>query len=189
MLRFPEHHERRPRFKEHKATQVACRFLEKMIGGADRIALMKLMYIVDREGLLRYGRPVTFDLLVSMEHGPVLIHTLNLVRNIETESDGYWAHHIGTADNQIKLRSKPLDNDLSPVEIDLIEDTFRNYGHLDTFEIRDLTHAFPEWADPKGSSTPITYAQVLDGRFNGDEIEAILEDLAMEAQVEELLSE
>jgi uncharacterized phage-associated protein len=42
------------------------------------LKLTKLLYLADREALARYGEPITYDLPVSMEHGPVLSRALNL---------------------------------------------------------------------------------------------------------------
>ena len=43
------------------------------------LQLVKLLYFVDREALLRRGAPVTGDRMVSMDHGPVLSTTLDLI--------------------------------------------------------------------------------------------------------------
>ena len=41
--------------------------------------LIKLLYLADREALLRWGRPITFDAYVSMDRGPVLSSVLDLI--------------------------------------------------------------------------------------------------------------
>ena len=53
-------------FNEEKATQVAGALLLKAGGDMPYLKLIKLLYFVDREALLRWGRPVTTDRLVSM---------------------------------------------------------------------------------------------------------------------------
>jgi len=40
--------------------------------------LIKLMYLADREALLRWGRPISTDRYVSMDKGPVLSRVLDL---------------------------------------------------------------------------------------------------------------
>ena len=37
----------------------------------------------------------------------------------------------------------------------VMDDVWERYGHMDQWELRDLTHTFPEWQDPRGSSRPI----------------------------------
>jgi len=43
------------------------------------LKLMKLLYLADRESMRRNGRPISGDRYVSMDHGPVLSQTLNLI--------------------------------------------------------------------------------------------------------------
>ena len=50
------------------------------------LKLLKLLYIVERTALLRWGRPVTFDRFVSMPHGPVMSRTYDL--NMEEPGPG-----------------------------------------------------------------------------------------------------
>ena len=68
-------------FNEAKAAQAAARLLKKRGGKMAYMKLIKLLYLVDREALRRWGRPVTTDRYVSMDHGPVLSSTLDLINH------------------------------------------------------------------------------------------------------------
>ena len=69
------------RFNERKATQAAA-FLLKIRGGRmSYLKLIKLLYLADRAALARWGRPITTDRHVSMNHGPVLSRVLDLVND------------------------------------------------------------------------------------------------------------
>jgi len=46
-------------------------YILKKIGPADKIKLIKLVYLADKYHLLRYGRTVTGDEYFAMENGPV----------------------------------------------------------------------------------------------------------------------
>ena len=53
--------------------------------------LVKLFYLADREHLRRFGRPITFDYYVAMEHGPVAsiaydIAKGNIVRGVDPDT-------------------------------------------------------------------------------------------------------
>ena len=61
-----------PRFNERRATEAAARFLKLRGGRMSYLKLIKLIYFLDREALLRWGRPVTGDRYVSMDNGPVV---------------------------------------------------------------------------------------------------------------------
>ena len=44
------------------------------------LKLIKMLYFLDREALLRWGRPVTTDRYVSMDNGPVVSRIYDLIR-------------------------------------------------------------------------------------------------------------
>lgn len=142
------------------------------------LKLMKLLYIAEREALLRLGRPIIFDSCVSMDHGPVLSQTLNLMHG-ESKSDGHWEKAISMpANNEVSLIEDPGDDKLSEAEDQLIREVFYQHGEKTRWELRNFTHDLAEWQNPKGSSIQIDYKDIL--RTSGkteNEIEAILEDI------------
>ncbi len=59
------------------------------------LALMKLLCLVDREALIRFGRPVTGDPVVAMKHGPVLSRVYDLVSRKKQElAESEWHKFI-----------------------------------------------------------------------------------------------
>src|SRR2546425_12624302 len=67
------------KFNERKAVQAAARLIAQSGGEMNYLALMKLLYLIDREALIRFGRPITGDKVVAMKHGPVLSRIYDLV--------------------------------------------------------------------------------------------------------------
>src|SRR5260221_5786815 len=57
-------------FNERKAVQAAGRLVANAGGEINYLALMKLLYLIDREALIRFGKPITGDKVVAMKHGP-----------------------------------------------------------------------------------------------------------------------
>ena len=68
------------RFNERRATEAAARFLRLRGGRMSYLKLIKMLYFLDREALLRWGRPVTTDRYVSMANGPVVSRIYDLIR-------------------------------------------------------------------------------------------------------------
>lgn len=68
------------RFNERRATEAAAKFLKLRGGRMSYLKLIKLLYLLDREALLRWGRPVTTDRYVSMDNGPVVSRIYDLIR-------------------------------------------------------------------------------------------------------------
>ena len=157
---------------------MAALFLKLRGGKMSHLKLMKLLYLADREAFLRLGRPITFDCCVSMDHGPVLSQTLNLLHG-ESQTGGPWEKAISTpAYNEVSLIEDPGENKLSDAEDQLIRGIFDQHGAKSRWELRDFTHSLAEWQNPKGSSIKIDYKDVLraGGKTEG-EIESILEEI------------
>jgi len=178
-------------FREDKTTQVAA-FLLKLRGGTmSYLKLIKLLYIIDRKALLQWGRPVTFDSYFSMNKGPVLSKTYDLIiEGVESDESSYWHKHIDPPSNySVSLKSFCEPDDLSEAEIKLVERVFGEFGHLDRWSLVNITHElFPEWKNPEGSAIPISHEDILraDGK-SVEEISSITHDLNSLALLDKIL--
>jgi len=142
--------------------------------------LIKLLYLVDREALLRWGRPVTTDRYVSMDRGPVLSAILDLItEGPRPGSQGTWPEYISEPQgHEVVLRKDASTDELSRAEEELIAEIFREHGGKSRWELVDLAHALPEWRDPNGSAIPISYSDVLEaGGMSPQEAAAVVEEL------------
>jgi uncharacterized phage-associated protein len=178
------------RFNEAKVTQAAGLVLKLRGGKMKYMKLLKLLYLVDREALLRWGRPVTTDKYVSMDCGPVLSRTLNLINEGAGESVGkIWEEFISSeAKHDVRLvKDTPVD-ELSRAEEKLITEVFCQYGHANRWDLVKHVHTLPEWQDPHGSAIPIVYEDILRASGKTElEIAAILEELESVARVQACL--
>jgi uncharacterized phage-associated protein len=170
-----------PRFDEKKSTQAAAYFLRLAKGKMNYMLLIKLLYLLDRRALLKWGRPVTGDSYFSMKLGPVLSEVLSLVsEKPDPDNPGYWAEHISAPRTyDIKLLSDPGDGALSESEESLINAVFEKYGHYDRFRLATHLHKIlPEWKAVQSGRVPITHADILKaGGRSPRDIEAIEKDL------------
>jgi hypothetical protein len=82
------------------------------------LKLIKLLYLVDREALLRWGRPVTTDRHVSMPKGPAVSQTYDLiVGGNPPGTHTYWHDYISEPENfEVSLCRDPGGDELSPAE-------------------------------------------------------------------------
>ncbi len=170
-------------FNEVKATQIASRFIRLAEGRLNYMVLIKLMYLVDREALLRWGSLVTFDDFYSMHKGPVLGHVLNLVTEMP-EQDRFWAQYITAPEKwEVALIRDAGNDQLSDAEEDLIEEIFKTYSKYvrDPFRFVAFLHkSLPEWNKdiPEGSRSPISVIDILKaGNKSEEEINAIHSEL------------
>jgi len=79
-----------PRYNERKATHLSTYLLQKSEGEMFLLKLMKLLYLVDRAALVELGHTVTCDSYVSMNNGPVLSQTFNLMNGMIQDTEGVW---------------------------------------------------------------------------------------------------
>jgi uncharacterized phage-associated protein len=160
-------------FDERKTAQLAAYFLQKNKGTLYLIKLIKLLYIADRESFRAFGRPITNDKFVSMDNGPVLSRTYNLMLGA-TQSAGYWDSMISDrSDHKLSITdpSEISSDALSQAEKAIADRVFDEYGNIPRFKLCDMTHEFPEWEDPHGSSLPIHYERILESlKYSPEEI-------------------
>lgn len=178
------------RFNERRATEAAARFLTLRGGQMSYLKLIKLLYLLDREALLRWGRPVTTDRYVSMDNGPVVSRIYDLVRSEPAPgTHPIWSRHISAPCNyQVSLIAELETEELSRAEELLIEEIFARFGKMGRWELVNLSHELPEWQDPRGSAIAIEYRDILRaGNKTESEIAAIEAELDALAVAEAML--
>ncbi|HXW15381.1 MAG TPA: Panacea domain-containing protein [Terriglobia bacterium] len=181
------------RFDEAKATQVASQVLKLRGGRMHYIKLLKILYLIDREALKRWGIPVTTDSYVSMDHGPVVSNIFNLVTDDKPKA--IWSTYISAplGDYEIELlpTAPALSNDrLSHAEEQLIKEVYAEFGYKNRWDIiHNYMHRLPEWKNPNGSSIPIHLREILEAvGEDPEEIRATLRELNTIASAEQSLS-
>jgi uncharacterized phage-associated protein len=178
-------------FNEAKATQAAALFLKLRGGRMSYIKLIKLLYLADREALIRWGRPITTDTYVAMDNGPIVNRMYNLIRD-EPEPGclNTWTSFISHPDDyEVCLLGDPGSSELSTAETELIAEVFTQHGHHSRWAVVDYSRSLPEWAYPDGGALPIEYRDILKAADKTEtEIAAIEEEIESLALAERILA-
>jgi uncharacterized phage-associated protein len=181
------------RFDETKATEATAFILSLRGGQMHYMKLIKLLYLVDREALLRWGIPVTTDTYVSMDHGPVVSAIYNLIRRVTKPTS--WAEYIsapmGDCNKEVSLVRRDIKlKKLSRAEEKLIREIYEKYGRWNRYRLRDyVMHKLPEWQDPEGTSIPISIADILSAEGEDrEEIRAVNHELRGARESEDMFS-
>lgn len=176
-------------FNERKATEAAAFLLRLRGGRMSYLKLIKLLYLVDREALGRWGFSVTKDSHHSLPHGPVVSNTYNLM--IDEADKPIWSRYISPplGNYEIALTEETCPTGtLSRAEERLLTEVFERFGHMTRWELRDYTHRLPEWHDPHGSSLPISIREILEAQnMPGEDIETIISELHAEETADAIL--
>jgi hypothetical protein len=151
------------RFNALKAAQTAFKVLSMAGGRLNYMVLVKLLYLADREAIMKLECPITGDRLVSLPHGPILSHVLDLIKNGPIyEQDEPWFRAISPPSGyDVEKRDNLGDSELSNAEEQILLQTFADHGKKTWQELSKFTHELPEWTDPEGSSAPIAFETIL----------------------------
>ena len=175
-----------PKFKERKTTQVAALLAQNCSGEIDLYKLVKLIYLIDREALKRWGRSVTFDRPYNFPFGPTPSATYALAHaplHGEHWPKSFSALQLGRI---IKLLTPHTEIDeLSQAEIDLVQEVFRDFGRKSFGELKRYVHALPEFHAPSEYPTPINWDTLLRAvGWKGEDLEEIKRELEASAKFE-----
>ncbi len=152
-----------PAFRNRKAAQACAFFSVKCETGLDKLKLIKLIYLAEREHLSSRSRPILWDELYSLPHGPIGSSTLNGIDgNIHEE---IWRSFIARHGNKI-FAVRRFDRDdldeLSNAELRTLASVWERYGHMSASQLRNFTHDHcPEYTETDGKRIPIDYAKLL----------------------------
>ncbi|MCH8852187.1 MAG: SocA family protein [Planctomycetes bacterium] len=145
-------------------------YLISKLGSLDKVKLMKLLYMCDREAFLALGRPVTGDRQFAMPYGPVPSKCLNLIN--ESSPEDRFFRYIHVVDNQISVaKNHPELPSLEPDELQVLDRIIDSYGNIETWALRDLLHKAPEFKEfhQQGTSTLIPYEAMLKHHGSDDQ--------------------
>ncbi len=153
------------------AAQVAAVLLINEGGSMEKIKLVKLLYMVERESVRLRSRPVFYDENFSLPHGPA---GTNAIDGINGKRDKrVWRKYTEAPDKDEVVRvAKGLRNedfgDLSDSDIGIIDELSTRFRHLDGDGMRAWTHEaanIPEYQETTKERRPITdeaLAKALD---------------------------
>ena len=151
-------------YRSRKAAQAAAKFVCAEGSKIEKLKLIKLMYLAERESIRSRGRPMFYDELFSLKDGPICSSTLNAINGgIDKE---IWAAYIQkNGDKDIYLVSGNNGHDeLSRSDLAVIESIIRQFGWMTSSQIRNWTHNprnCPEYTEVENNSRlPIAYGDV-----------------------------
>ena len=149
-------------YTEEKTTHMASYLLIRRGGRMSYMKLLKLLYLAEREALVKWGESMSGDKFVSMPHGPVMSSTYDLIQG----GGNMWESFITSeANHEVSLKSGVLEDELDELslsETKILDRVFEKFGAMHRWEIVKYTHDHcKEWQDPDGSSFPIKTLDIL----------------------------
>ncbi len=110
----------------------------------DMYTALKILYFADKEHLTKYGRLISGDIYVAMNHGPVPSGAYDLVKYARENSVPWKNISLDKAftvqgNNIIPLREANTDY-LSESDMERLNQAIEEYGHLSFSQLRQLSH-------------------------------------------------
>lgn len=122
-------------------------FLAQNQPGITQYYICKVFFFADKEHLLDWGRPISGDRFVAMEHGPVPSFVYDLLKDSVAEPDELVDRlnkriDISREGNKLKVYSKGGNSfqRLSGTDQEYLLNALHTYGSMSFGELRDLSH-------------------------------------------------
>ena len=139
-------------FDEITATEATAYLLSKCRGEKrDYGALLKLLYLADKEALIQTNRTITGDEMIGMRHGTLLSRLYDLMKPLGPEGE-YFGRYIAKPPEEgvnVRLIESPPNKRLSEFEKKILDRVFSEHGNKTFKQLEDLTHQLTEWEELK----------------------------------------
>lgn len=134
----------------------AIYYLLKKLGRADKIKIVKLLYLADKFHLIRYGRTVTNDDYYAMPYGPVGT-TIKDILSFDPDwtppkAYKYLTHLIEKEGYNYKPQKSAKDIEfemLSDSDKEALDFVINKFGKMNKWDLQKYTHKYPEWSQYK----------------------------------------
>jgi uncharacterized phage-associated protein len=127
-------------------------YLALKLNSVSKLKAIKLLYFIDKEHFVRFGRFVTNKPYVKMKYGPVPLTILSIIdspsSSLEKDDYSYLKRHISFAATNYRtitsIKQPDLDK-LSESEIEVIDAILSEIGNKTSSELVDKSHEEYAW--------------------------------------------
>jgi uncharacterized phage-associated protein len=140
-------------FQHKKATQALNYFARLEGGSVNKMKALKLIFFADRYHLRKYGRPITNGEYWAMDRGPVNsgVKDIAEMSGFLGQEECSYASRFIEPDGKYDVKSLASVESrvFSETDLESLKFSWETFGHLNQFELADITHEYPEWKKHK----------------------------------------
>lgn len=133
----------------------AIEYIAQLRPGVTQYYIGKILFFADREHILDYGRPITGDRYVAMEHGPVPSAVRNLLRLdgdypdeiVDKLEARVFIENKGNRQHVFAKNGAEPSKRLSGSDKEYLRGSVEKYAHLSFTELREISHEDPAYAE------------------------------------------
>lgn len=163
-------------FNPDRASQPVLWLLHRHGGSMDKLKLIKMIFLADREHLVRYGRPIVGGHYVAMDLGLV---SSDLKDYIEGRTPSKDLPFVIQEKYNLVATQATNEDWLSESELKVLDEVYEEYKYIDSVKLGLKTHKYKAWKNnipPKGSSKPVPYEDFFEEEDNGAMLDLILDN-------------
>ncbi len=131
-------------FNLRKAIQACGVIAEREQKRLEFIRLLKLLYIAERETLREIGGPIVGERYIAMRNGPLHDYVYAMVKG-ESIHSSQWNQYFERDGHYVRMIVDSGVEALSRFEVRKLHEVVDRYRNVDTWELVEMTHTFPEW--------------------------------------------
>ena len=146
---------------ERKVTDAVARLIERSGKDVDYLRIVKLIYLADRESILKRGIPIVGGKYFSMPLGPVISEVMDFVQQRNAPR---WKEVISPRrGNALNLMSGTRYDSLTSSEIGILDSTVEKFSEMSTEALVEWCHKnCPEYEEvASGGCKPIAIESML----------------------------
>ena len=134
----------------HRKAAQALNFFARQEGGSiNKLKALKLLFFADRYHLRKFGRPVSECTYFAMTHGPVASEAKHIAEECDTlptPARAYARKFVRKAGDYDFSAVAEMDAAvISASDREALEFAWRFFGKFSKYQLRDITHHYPEW--------------------------------------------
>jgi len=135
-------------FKYKKTIQLLNFLAKNSKGEIDKLKAVKLIWLIDRLHLRKYGRMVTNDVYFAMKLGPVGSFSKDYAGGnvLDEEEKVYCDKYIKVIGNTVVSIGEIEENIFSESDREVMRDIIAKYGDCSGPSLVNFSHFFPEWS-------------------------------------------
>lgn len=167
----------------------------KRLPDLTKYKICKLLFLADKQHLVRYGRPITGDTYFALEWGPVPSNTLDALNDdhplamaikevLSKSGSGKYPRY------SLKRGSKGFQEALSESDLKTLDTIVERYGHRTFDQLYEITHEAPAyakaWARRQGNRSLMEFEDFFEG--DPDAIKGVREELLESVEILEGVS-
>lgn len=129
-------------YDPNKAAQAVLWLLSRHGGSMDKFKLIKLVFLVDWNHLIRYGRPIVGGTYFALPYGPVCSELKDYIDNATpSQNPPFMLQDV----HNLVVKEATKEDQLSESELEILDEIYERYRHCDFEKLKEITHRFKVW--------------------------------------------